>query len=458
MKKLVTFLLVLSLYIPFAWAEGVLVSEPAAISTTAIGPDSNVVQDISSFMGNTLSFKSIEIERDYQCRSFSGGADTYALLSQYVQRLCAQDNNFRLVDSYYSSYGALTSYSYALDYTGAARITGEKQEMAYKDNVYGDVCIYGQTDRSSSHGTIFISTGLTFDDLGMRLSGQDEDISLPGQSLGAALYRLNDGSYQTDDGRFHVEVGEAAVYRDGVLCTTAATLTRNQAKNREELRINDFYCNDSILLTVPYNSVLTGDILDRSSIALNESISFDNTDGNTEDFLSKSFSNKILGVSHNGDGLLFYRDKQNAFSEGVVRVMYWDPAQDTAVFYIYASFGSAPYEYEAIAAVAMGTTPQSANADTVLSMRAGTEITIHYDGSVFGTGYNLYTWEILEGSSLIELSNTRSSTCTVKAYEAGTVQLKITYKYSTKGRNVLTGLPETQFKSKSRVYAIQITP
>ncbi len=82
---------------------------------------------------------------------------------------------------------------------------------------------------------------------------------------------------------------------------------------------------------------------------------------------------------------------------------------------------------------------------------------ISFDSTEFMPTYELFTWEILEGSSLIELSNTRSKTYTVRAYDPGAVRLKVTYEYGAEGANVLTGLSETKFLSKTREYVITIS-
>ena len=443
-----------------AFAEGVLVSTPVETNSSAAAADSLVVQDMYSYMQNLMSFGSIEQNKSNQSyRRFSGGKDCYSLIQEYVKVLTGGKYNFKLVDSYYQSYGNEAFFSYALDYIGTGRVHGQKSEMNFKDGVYGHVTIWGTVERSKAEGYIYAADGLEFGDLGLRAGGKTESVSLPGQSLATDLYRLSDGSYKTGDGRFHVKVGQATVYRDGKLLTTDATLVRNQAKNREELRIFNFYNNESIILTVPYNSVVTGDVLDQRTIGNNDDDNgFDKYMKNMEDFLDWKFSDKLLGVCHDGEYFLCYCDDYNEFDKVAVRIMYWDKAADVAVIYICATFDSAPYEYEALAAVSLGGTPAGANADEVFSMKAGQSLDIRFSATEFMPSHELFTWEILEGSSLIELTGTRSQTCTVKAYDPGTVRLKVTYEYGAKGANVLTGNEETKFMSKTREYVINIAP
>lgn len=439
---------------------GVLVSTPVEITTFEVTSDSVVVQDMYNYMQNKMSFDPLSTNKSKQTyRSFSGGKDTYSLIKEYVEALTDGSNNFKLVDSVYEAYGNEAFFSFAIDYTGSGPVHGEKVEMLFKNGVYGDITIYGTLKRSSTKGQIIAADGLEFGDLGLRVGGETESVSLPGTSLYADLYRLSDGSYQTGDGRFHVKVGEAAVYRDGEMYTTDATLYRNQGDNREELRIYNFYRNESIALAVPYNSVMTGDILDRSVIGRNDDDnSTDKYMTAMEKFYSWKLGTALMGVCHDGDYFIFYRDDLNNFDDAVVRVMYWDEAADVAVFYICTTFDSAPYEYEAVAAVSLGGTPQGTNADEVFNMQAGKTLDITFSDTEFMPTHELFTWEILEGSSLIELTGARSQTCTIRAYDPGVVRLKVTYEYGAKGANILTGNEETKFLSKTREYVINISP
>ena len=330
------------------------VSDAAAVENAVQAKDSTAVQDMYDYMQKKMTFDSIAKEENgQQYRKFKGGSDSYTLVSRYVEALCAQ-SNFELSDSYYSQIKS-TFFSFALKYTGSGKVSSDKPEMNFKDNVYGDVTIYGTVDGSTCKGYIYIVSGLAFDDLGLRADGSNASTAQAGQSLNADLYRLSDGSYETSDGRFHVKAGQAMVYRDGSVYTTDATLLRDKDKNREELQIYNFYRNDSILLTLPYNSVLTGDVFNRRTIGYNTNSSFDQNMKSMESFLGWKFSNQILGVCHNNDYLLCYTDDKNDFDDISIRVLYWDTEQQEAVFYIYASFDTAPYVYEAVAAARMET-------------------------------------------------------------------------------------------------------
>ncbi len=439
--------------------EGVLVSEAPVLETPGPDPASLVVQDMYNYMQNRMTFDAIDVNGEgASFRKFQCSEEDYALVQAYVRTLCGDGQNFVLVDSYMKDYGNQMFFSYALDYTGTGRVTGKKMEMSFGNGSTGHIHIWGNSEYGRIRGYIYIAKGLEFGDLGLRVSGETETVSMPGESLDQPLYRLSNGSYRTGDGRFTVHPGEAVVYMDGTPYTTRASLVRNQAANREELRILNFYRNASILLTVPYNSVLTGDILDRRTIGLNEDRSYDPDGSDIEDLLHWTFSNKILGAVHNGAAQFLYWDKLNDVDDGVVRVMYWDEKADVAVFYICLTFDTAPYTYEAVAAVGMGGTPASTGADDVFTMSVSEDLPISFTAREYGATYELFTWEILEGSNLIELTGTRSSTCNVHAWDPGTVRIRVYYEYGTREPDILTGNMVPAQHSRTREYVINIAP
>lgn len=333
------------------YEESVPVSAPDYEKETP-SSDSLVVQDMYDYMQEGMTFESItEKKSGEQYRKFKGGSDSYALISRYVEDLCKK-SSFELTDSYYFDSKDIF-FSFALKYTGSGKVSSNKMEMNFKDNVYGDVTIYGVTEGSSCKGYIYIVDGLEFDDLGLRADGESVAVTSAGESLNSDLIRLNDGSYETSDGRFQVKAGQAMVYCDGTPYTTDAALLRNKDENREELQIYNFYRNDSILLTVPYNSVMTGDVFDQRTIGYSTNIDYDDNMTSMESFTGWKFSSQLLGVCHNGDYMLCYYDDKNDLNDVSVRVMDWDADRQEAVFYIYVSFDTAPYEYEAVAAVNM---------------------------------------------------------------------------------------------------------
>lgn len=442
-----------------ALAEGVLVSEPVSAQVfSELTADSTVVQDMFPYMEKQLNFDSLKTNNSNQSyRKFTGGKNAQSLVEDYVDTITSGNYNFKLIKKYYSAYGTDSYYSYALEYTGSAQLPRKTLKMTYVDNVYCHLEIYGTTSGSSSKGYITLERGLTFEDLGLRLGGHTESISMPGTSFSADLYRLADGRYQTSDNRFHLAPNEAIIFRDGKEYSTSATLIRNENKNREELWISNFYRNESILLTVPYNSVLTGDVLDRRALGIDKARGYEQFFDSMDDLLKWQFSNKILGVNHAGKYILLDTEDADSITNAVVRILYWDAKQDAAVFYICIEFSEAPYEYEAVAAVTLGLTPAGTKSDGVYTVKKGDELNISFAGRAYHPSFELYRWEILEGSSLIELTHTREATCTVNAFDAGTVRLRVTYEYGAEEPDVLTGVPRNVQKSKTEEYVINIT-
>lgn len=418
--------------------DAVPVSGTVENSGKAITENSNIVQDMYSYMQKKMDFDAIETKNDgTQYRRFTGDSSTYRLVDEYVEMICSEEYNLELVDCYYKSYGSDSYFfSFTMDYTDTAKLRGEKSEMNYVDGMYGDVTIWGSLNGSRCEGYIHITKGLDFGDLGLRIGGEQESTDLSGESLGTGLYRMSDGSYQTADGRFSVKSGEAMIYRDGERCTAEAELTRNSEKGREEIRIYNFYRNDSILLSLPYSSVLTGDVLNRSAIGVNEDGSnggYEEFIDSMEDFLAWTFSDKILGVRHDGDYLLCYCDDYNDFEDAVVQVMYWDAAEGEAVFYIYAEFDSAPYEYEAIAAVRMQNAERK-------------------ESSSSSTSSSSYSSSSSSSSSYSSSSSKHTATCT-KCHGSGSVSCSNCSGKGYKEKYISTPnfSGSTSFKSSSTV-------
>ena len=425
-----------------------------AACAAALSKDSLLVQDLYNYIGSYLSFEGIETNSDgFQYRKFSGNSDQYDAIERYVNTLVSGGYNFKLVDRYFEDYGRDKFFSYALDYTGSGKVLN-RNEMNFVDGVMGHLTIYGTIDGTRMKGYIHIGKGLQFDDLGLRADGSKVSTDALGTS---SELEVKNGVYSMDGGRLSVSLGKAAVSRDGKVYETDASLVRNKTKNREELRIENYYRKESILLTVPYNSVMTGDTFSRRQIGINKDGGYDKYMDSMKDFLGWTFSNQILGVNHAGDYLVCYQDDYNDFDDVSVRVMDWDAKKGTAVFYICMTFDTEPYEVEALAAVRMGNEPVGEDADGVMEISVGEKKKLDSGLSEFGASYNIYKWEVVSGGSLIHLSQDVSKTCAIEARKEGTARVRVTYEYGAKGRNVLTGREQTDHKSKTKEFVIVIS-
>jgi hypothetical protein len=70
--------------------------------------------------------------------------------------------------------------------------------------------------------------------------------------------------------------------------------------------------------------------------------------------------------------------------------------------------------------------------------------------------YEVYTWEILDGSRYIELTGTRSETCTVYGTAPGTAHIRVTYEYGVTEPDMLTGINQKVNKSLTTDYEIAV--
>lgn len=160
---------------------------------------------------------------------------------------------------------------------------------------------------------------------------------------------------------------------------------------------------------------------------------------------------------------------QNPWGKGLCE----NRKNNTEMLNICTTFDTAPYEYEAVAAVSLGGAPRDAKTDAVIAVdsatqgvktdaviatSAGEELQIGLDAAESGASSELYSWTILMGDSLIELSNSRSQICTVRACAPGIARLKLSYAYASEGTNALKNRSGARFLSKTREYGINIAP
>lgn len=418
----------------------------------ALPKESLLVQDPYNYMDGRLEFGVIKTDNEgIQYREFRADADQKEYIDQYVKDITSGGYNFELVDEYFEDYGSDKFFSYALDYTGSGKVIN-RSKMGYKDDVYGHLTVHGRIDGSRMRGYIYIGKGLNFDDLGLRLNGGTAEV--PTAKM-ITLQKEKD-AYVIDGGRMRVSMNEAVVLRDGKAYTCEAALIRNETKNREELHIANYYRNESVILTRPYNSMAAGDTFNKRQIGLQRDGSPDKDLNKMEDFLSKTYSDKILGVCHQGEYMFCYQDDCNDIDSAFVNILEWDTSEKTAVIHISMTFKTEPYEVEAVAAVKMEGEPVGEDADGVYSLKVGDRAQIDCGLSHYGASYNHYKWEIVSGHSLLELDGDISKTCSITAKKEGMARIRVTYEYGAEGKDVLTGRKITDHKSKTAEYVIVI--
>lgn len=439
--------------------DGALVSEPLKQDPMAykITKDSTYIQNPENYFGTSLQYKSSKKSGDYQIWKFSGKEADRAVVEAYLDAICDGKHNLKITDTYDFSYKS-TFFSYAIDYTGTGNVRSS-MTANYTDTVC-NLSVYGVIERGKMEVNIYIPQDMEQVDLGMRYQQPDVSVGVGGMSAMAGLYKQEDGSFQTTDGRLSTKLGEAMVLRDGETYTTKATMVKG--KTRDELWVKDFYRDEAIVFFSPANRLLTGDIyLLKDLFSTSSVFSKANTLKTADQFGNYNWT-LFFGVGHNGNFIAPVEGSANKFKDLTVRVMYLEKNVE-AVYYIYAEFDSEPYTFEALCAVDLRDGTVDLTDSTVKDSSVKEKNTIARGESLkiscptkYDTNYELFKWEIVEGASLAEISGTVSKTCTVKAKKAGTVRLKVTYEYGIDEPDVLTGIDRNVNRSETHEYLIRI--
>ena len=103
-----------------------------------------------------------------------------------------------------------------------------------------------------------------------------------------------------------------------------------------------------------------------------------------------------------------------------------------------------------------GLTEEESRADEEFSLSVGQSLDITCPARDY-TNYQQFTWEIVEGTGLAELTGVVARTCTLTALRPGTVLLRSTYEYGIDEPDVLTGFPRNVNRSETRTYLITIS-
>ncbi len=411
-----------------------LVAEPLAdMNGKGTDKSSTKLQSFEHYCGGRF-------ELDGGITNFTGSMADKEIVDEYIDMLCS-DMNLKLVDTYDFEYKGEGSFSYGLDYTGTGRVT-ESREMQFKDDVECDVCVWGLFERDKLKLRIGLPDSMELVDLGYRYGGKNEDINPAGASASAGLYKLSDGSFATTDGRLTAQLGEAMIIRDGETIFSDAEYTVEKDK-KEYLDISSFYRSESICFQVSYNKNMTGDLYTIEDLR--------------RDYNSGKPSNYTYALAfavNRDDEWTYPLYKNSDYKDLTVRVMYYEKNVE-AVFYIYAEFTSSPYEIEALCAVDLSNAEidPSAPQEQTMYMNDTLNITCPV---VYDTRWELFSWKIIEGDSVISLTGDIAQTCTITAKQPGRAVVEVTYSYGVKEPDVLTGIPRSVEKSQTHRYAVNV--
>lgn len=336
-----------------------LVSNPIPLhtqSTQRLDKSSIAIQNPAMYCPDGLTEQAMTISGSYNVYNFTGTAKDKAVLESYVNTLCNGNYNFKLTKTYHQFNIASTQFSWGLDYTGTGTVT-ETMDVTYTD-AFCNVCVFGTISQNLMSASVWIPQGMEVSDLGLRYDTRTR-ASLTGPSAYAGLYKLANGSFQTTDGRLSTTVGHAAVRRDGANYTTTAVFHKDTHLGREELSLGNFYQNETLFFSTEADKTVSGDLYTLSDLARDEGWLNQPASPlkSAADFSNFTWT-RFFGAAHNGEFLTPLTSAYNAFKSLTVRVMYYQPSQ-TAVYYIYAEFTSAPYEVEALCAVDLSAKPSA---------------------------------------------------------------------------------------------------
>ena len=407
---------------------------------TVVQAPQNAFQDLGAWSnGKAVTGDSEEQGKATQYIEYTVSQKT---IEKYMEML--KQNGFTEVDSYFFQYKSdpFVAWGFNCDYLPNA----DKVKMQYKDNVYCNLCIWS-SDSDEFH--LVYSSDLTKYDLGFRMDGSVADTSVKGPSAGAGLYRMPDGMYQTSDGRLSAALNTAMVLRDGKTYHCTARNEKNPDKLEEWLWLDDYYRNEGICFMVPMNYVMEGDIFQYSDFERERYYNKPNEKANITHW---NWNNKPLFLATVDGGWVGPKITDSNFKAVTVRILYYEKDVE-AVYYIYAETSGTPAEIEALCAVSLSAEVGSSFDDTIY-LSVGETYTIHFSDTQFGAKSNVYDWEVTDGSAVY--IDGVSENCEVTAMKTGESTVTLKYRYTVDEPDVLTGLPSTGFKSKTRVYRIVV--
>lgn len=329
-------------------------SEPAAIlladalDASTLAKGSGDMMDFSLYAQDVLKMEELNVSKGRVGRSFRGTG--YEVVSAYVDLLCSE-YDFELVGEPYYLPGKKVFYDFVLRYTGDKNGVDQTVSGTYS-HTEGNVMLYGIDYRSSSDGTFYYDDGLTVSDDGYRYGQPRVSTTKVGQSLGAGLYLLPDGSFQTGDGRLTTTLGKAAVLRDGTLNTYDAQYEIQTDHSRLRVTASK---NGAIHLCfyMPSSQDWTVGLFDTDKFIIDSDWAV--KQAGVEDNFPQFKWKYMLSAIHGDDYVFPVRGFSGEMTDCSLRVMYL--TEEVGVFYVCATFDSAPYTMEALIALPMDVEP-----------------------------------------------------------------------------------------------------
>lgn len=298
------------------------------------------------------------------------------------------------------------------------------------------------TDSENYKFTFVVSEDISVCDLGLRKDGGRVGIAPTGPSACAGLERLSDGSYRTTDGRLAVHPGSAMVIRDGKEYTVDARYENDGSY--EVLETEYYYRNEGFKLKFQEETIMEGDIYRLWDLDKYRAY----WEADRDSAASLLLDHFQVFIANDGEWSCPGRDGEN-YESLFVRMMYREKG-GVMVLYLCARFDEdEPEEIEALVAVDMSQGQGEVVDATYLQV--GDKITLRYHPPVGSESYELFSWQVLEGDGNVWIDGS-GKTCEVRALDAGSAVIRVTYEYTVEGYDVLTGYPENQPKSATQDY------
>ncbi len=414
---------------------------------------SRYIQDLYSFCEGSLELNKTDDSGEYTVTDFTGKKDSLEVIRKYVDTICNGNYNLKKTVEYEKGYDNGSSFfSWGIDYVGGGKVR-ETSGVNYTDET-ANITMYGFIERDKLTFALWIPQSMDIVDMGLRYSGGTKEVGLGGISATAGLYRLSDGTYETSDGRLGAAPGTATVICDGESYSATAEYIRNTESSRDELWVRSFQRDNGFFLCTPIDRVQTGDVFTLEDMTRTESWV---NRGNNEFSTLNDFGNynwtQFFGAAHDGKFVTPLMRENTMFEDLTVRIMYYKKGE-VCVYYIYAEFWDEPYEYEALC-VANLNEDGFTGADYNYTVKKGDTIKLPLN-RYFGANSEQFEWEVVEGSDLVSLSGTISSSCEVTALETGIARIRVKYEYSYDKPDVLTGNKGYGFSTKTYDYYIEI--
>ena len=417
--------------------EAGTVAQPLDLDALFAAPD-NAVQDFHYWTDKEFPYES-NPTRDEDPQVFSYTLDVQAM---YDYAAMLQNNGFSLVE-FYDEFSNCIEWSLTSDRCPDAEMI---------DSVYSRSKCHVNIWRSDSNRKfrVDVSPDLQVCDLGLRRNGATVDVTPKGASAGAGLVRLANGSYQTSDGRLTAQVGTAMVLRDGKEYNTTATFKLDYGC--ETIMTGNYYRDQFVYLQHAENSLMADDIFREQDLA-GESV-FEELDNSS--VTGRNFGSKPGVVLSHGTKALMPCFVQDNFEDLTMRVMYYEKGGD-AVYYVYGRFADnkEAKEVEALIAVNMAGGGSGAAIENATYIKPGSTVKLNYSHREFGTKYDVFNWEVVEGVGKATLDFT-GDTCEVTAQKPGLVIVRVTYEYGMEEPDVLTGILRTVNKAITQDYSFVI--